>query len=63
MAKSTKTTSINLGQLQEEFQLSQREWQASERALARAQESRDSFRAKAQAADAALRDATRTVLG
>lgn len=62
MAKKT-SKSVDLGQAQGEFEVSQKEWQAAERALARAQELRDKCKARYAAADVALRDATRAVLG
>lgn len=62
-SKTVKAQAIDLGRLQAEFETRQREWHATERALARAQEARDMARSKAQSADNALRDATRTVLG
>jgi hypothetical protein len=61
--KTAKTRSVDLGAAQAEYENSNRDWQASERALARAQEDRDQKRAKALAADAALQDAVRTVRG
>ncbi len=61
--RKAKTQAIDLGTLQEAFQLSQRDWHSAERALAQAQDLRDKKRAAAKAADQALRDATRTVLG
>lgn len=58
-----KAKGVDLGQLQEQFEQLTRAWQLSERALARAQETRDRDREAARMADTALRDATRTVLG
>ncbi len=63
MAKIVKSKSVDLGKAQEEFEVSQRDWQAAERALARAQEGRDKARARYQAADEFLRGASRAVLG
>lgn len=63
MGSKQKTKSVDLGKAQEEFEASQRDWQASERAMARAQEDRDKKLAKYRAADTALRDASRAVLG
>ncbi len=63
MAMKVKSKTVDLGKAQEEFEASQREWQAAERALARALEDRDKKKARAVAADEALRGATRTVLG
>lgn len=54
---------INLGRLQTQFETTARAAKAAERALKRAQEARDTSRAQAVAAETALRDATRTVLG
>lgn len=58
-----KKRSVDLGQAQGEFEQANREWQAAERALARAQEIRDRAKGRATAADLALRDAARLVLG
>lgn len=64
VAKSKgKSPAIDLGSAQAEFETAQREWHQAERELARAQENRDKRRARAQAADVALRDAARAVLG
>lgn len=58
-----KSKSIDLGLLQTEFQTTQKDAIAAEKALIRAQEVRDATKAKFEAADVALRGATRTVLG
>lgn len=63
MTKTSKGKGVDLGQLQADFEAGQKAWQTSERALARAQEQRDKDRSAFQAADRALRDASRTVLG
>ncbi len=60
---SKQGKSVDLGAAQGEFEVSQRDWQASERALARAQDDRDKKLAKFRTADVALRDAARMVLG
>lgn len=65
MAKqaAAKGKGVDLGTLQAGFEQAQRNWQASERSLALAQELRDKNKAKYLALDQALRDASRTVLG
>ncbi len=63
MVAKAKSKTVDLGQAQEQFEASQRDWQAAERELARAQEARDKKLAKYQAADQALRGAARAVLG
>lgn len=61
MPKNTK--SVDLGQLQSEFEAATKAWHASEKALARAQELRNTTKKKAEEADVALRTATQSVLG
>lgn len=61
MSKTTK--SVDLGQLQSEFEAATKSYHASEKTLARAQELRNANKARAQAADNALRSAAQTVLG
>ena len=58
-----KTKAIDLGALQSQFELATKEYHASEKALARAQETRDKAKASRDAADAQLRNAARSVLG
>lgn len=62
MSKST-TGPIDLGRLQTKFTDDSRAATAAERALKRAQDSRDAAKAKAASSELALRDATRAVLG
>lgn len=63
MAKKQKAQGIDLGELQQTFQSTQRAWQAAERALARAQETRDGAKMAALAADGQLKEAVRSVVG
>lgn len=55
--------SVNLGKAQEDFVEARKAAQAAQRALERAQELRDVTKARAEATERALRDATRAVLG
>lgn len=63
MAKKPTGPSIDLGEIQQTFQVTKRAAQAAEAVLKRSQEARDRAKAAAQAAEAALRDATRALLG
>lgn len=58
-----RSPSINLGEIQTTFVVSKRALAASEQVLKRAQDARDKARAGFSAAEAALRDATRALLG
>ena len=58
-----KPSPIALGELQQSFEAARKQAAADEKALLRAQEARDASRGRLDAATAALRDATRTVLG
>lgn len=59
----SKTPDINTGELQLVLQLSRKAEVASERALLRAQETRDQARAARLEAEQQFRDASRAVLG
>lgn len=64
MAKQTgRNKSVDLGQLQSEFEAATKSYHSAEKALARAQEARNSAKAQAAAADQALRVAAQSVLG
>ncbi len=56
-----RNTTIDLGQLQTEFQQSEKNYQNSERLLERAQKARDAARDRRDGAKAALSGATRIV--
>lgn len=55
--------SVNLGRLQSNFETTAKALKAAERALKRAQDNRDAAKAAHEAANTALRDGSRTVLG
>jgi hypothetical protein len=57
------TSPLDLGKLQRAFSDARAGLRLAEGALKRAQDSRDAARVKAGAAEQALRDATRAVLG
>lgn len=59
----TKDQSVNLGRLQGEFELARKEYHAAEKALARANEARNSAKRKFESTDASLRAAAQAVLG
>lgn len=61
MGKANK--SVDLGALQTEFELAEKNYHASEKALARAQELRNAAKSRREAADQALRVAAQAVLG
>lgn len=61
MAKESK--SVDLGELQNTFTMTKRTLAAAESVLKRSQDARDKALAAHKAADQALRDATRAVLG
>ncbi len=63
MSKTVQAKSINLGQLQAEFENAEKLYRISEKEMARAQELRDGRKVKYLAADIALKNAVRTVLG
>ncbi len=63
MSSKKTTKPVDLGELQNTLIITKRAAVAAEGVLKRAQEARDRSRAAAQAADQALRDATRAVLG
>ena len=54
---------INLGKLQAAFETDRKSYVAAERALKRAQDDRDSKKARFESSETALKTATRTVLG
>lgn len=62
-AKTVKTKSIDLGKLQDQFELADKEYRSAEKALARGQEDRDTKKARLAAADSALQAAVRSVRG
>lgn len=60
---ASKPKGLSMGALQEELELSRRAWELTEKALYRAQETRDSALARFQGAEQAFRDGARTALG
>lgn len=61
MTKAQK--SVDLGELQAEFQLATKSYHGAEKALARAQELRNANKKRMESADTALRVAAQSVLG
>ena len=60
---NTKTKSVDLGKLQDQFEHAEREYRAAEKALARAGDDRDAKKARFAAADTALQTAVRGIRG
>ncbi len=63
MATKAKSKGIDLGELQTQFELAEREYRASEKAFARAGEDRDGKKKRFEGADQALQAAVRSVRG
>ncbi len=63
MATKSKTKGIDLGELQTQFELAERDYRLSEKTFARAGEQRDAAKKKFEASDAALQAAVRSVRG
>ena len=62
-SKSSAAATIDTGKLQQQLADSRRAETLAEKALLRAQDSRDAARAKREVAEQSFRDATRAVLG
>lgn len=58
-----KAKGIDLGELQTQFELAEREYRNAEKAFARSGEQRDSAKKKFEAADQGLQAAVRSVRG